>query len=416
MWKHACTGGASFVYVWVDGIAYNQITWNTDAATTFGDPATANSFSVNAAANELYIVRTTTDPDVDPAAIEVSKPSASLTYPVRWLNCGYWNFNDLEWRGGQGGLLYIENTTAATLFDEIVVDRCRMDRFSGIGIRIEGADVTSRQTLTVRDSVFQDVHPLSTSDTIHCLNAGGATAGHVLMIERNRFLRVGHGIRTGATGNWCSGTIRRNFFYDCEDDCIYADVHALPGGSSLNIYSNIMLHCGDDGIEFVGATNVHCWNNTIIDSSDIGLHLDGTDASCSSKNNLVANSRRGFNEIGSNNDAEYTAGVVVDYNLYYNDAGYRFDIGGVIYTTFATYQGDVAGLDPAGLATNPLFVTLTPKEAGDVRLQANSPARAAGVAVGLTEDFFGTPIPQGAAPSIGAVEYTATRNFAAACT
>jgi hypothetical protein len=56
---------------------------------------------------------------------------------------------------------------------------------------------------------------------------------------------------------------------------------------------------------------------------------------------------------------------------------------------------------------NPLFSNDSSSytNSSDFRLQSTSPAIDAGANVGLTADFEGTPVPQGAAPDIGAFEY-----------
>jgi len=56
------------------------------------------------------------------------------------------------------------------------------------------------------------------------------------------------------------------------------------------------------------------------------------------------------------------------------------------------------------IKSDPLFVDVS---AADYRLQATSPARDAGLDVGLTQDYFGNPVPYpvGGSPDIGAVEW-----------
>jgi len=94
--------------------------------------------------------------------------------------------------------------------------------------------------------------------------------------------------------------------------------------------------------------------------------------------------------------------VTIDNNIY-QDIGTEslLNFAGVAYYDLASWQA-ASGQDAHSTTANPLWVSPT---TGDFHLQTGSPAIDAGASVGLTEDFEGTPVPQGGAPDIGALEY-----------
>ena len=104
-----------------------------------------------------------------------------------------------------------------------------------------------------------------------------------------------------------------------------------------------------------------------------------------------------------------TGSYVFDYNCYYrNIGGAKFIVGGK-EKNWSQWQG--LGYDLHGLNTDPMLVNPGVGDVYDYQLQATSPCIDAGVDVstlGLdpgSQDYFGTPIPQGAAYDIGADEY-----------
>lgn len=94
--------------------------------------------------------------------------------------------------------------------------------------------------------------------------------------------------------------------------------------------------------------------------------------------------------------------LVIDHNIWQDQgAESMISFAGTPYYDLATWQ-TATGYDAHSTTSNPLWVN----PAGlDFHLQSASPAIDAGANVGLTEDFEGNPVPQGAAPDIGAYEY-----------
>ncbi len=100
------------------------------------------------------------------------------------------------------------------------------------------------------------------------------------------------------------------------------------------------------------------------------------------------------------------ANLTMSNNLYYTNPagviimwdrnGYAGQDGSFTNSQFATYQA-ATGKDAHSFVANPAFIS-----ANDFHLQQNSPCKNAGVNVGLSRDFDGTPV--GNPPSLGAFE------------
>ncbi len=96
------------------------------------------------------------------------------------------------------------------------------------------------------------------------------------------------------------------------------------------------------------------------------------------------------------------AALRMDHNCWWQTSGVMINLLDSPYTMdqFARYQAD-KGKEPHSIVADPLF--RNPDE-HDFRLTEQSPCIDAGTDVGLTRDFAGTPVPQGAAPDMGAFE------------
>lgn len=93
--------------------------------------------------------------------------------------------------------------------------------------------------------------------------------------------------------------------------------------------------------------------------------------------------------------------VTINNNIWQNTGTSSFiSHNGVGYQTLAAWQA-ATGHDMNSSTANPQWVSPT---TGDFHLQAGSPAIDAGADVGATADFESNPVPQGAAPDIGALE------------
>jgi len=168
-----------------------------------------------------------------------------------------------------------------------------------------------------------------------------------------------------------------------------------PNGIARNITLayNVAVNCGRllgasvVGKWAVGLSNVRLEHNT---SYQTGRRAGGgtervfsfngpiSPAMLSAHNNI-------FYAVGAAWGMTTHAGFTHSHNLYRLDSGrpeYRLSSGDIV--------------------ADPKFVG-----AGDLHLQADSPAIDAGVALGYVEDFDGRPTPAGKAPDLGAFEYQA---------
>jgi len=97
------------------------------------------------------------------------------------------------------------------------------------------------------------------------------------------------------------------------------------------------------------------------------------------------------------------AALDIDHNCWFQSEGDMIRLNTASYTMarFAAYQAE-SGKEPNSFAAKPLLLDLPN---GDFHLGQGSPCIDAGTGVGLTRDFDGTPVPQGAAPDVGAYEF-----------
>ena len=169
-------------------------------------------------------------------------------------------------------------------------------------------------------------------------------------------------------------------------------------GSGNSIYYN-KVYNELRGIRVaVGANGATIYNNIVYNSSGYGLFIgQGADsANVIAKNNLIAvSSGKLVGHLVSTTDT-------IDNNCYYDtDYTNKFYWNGTDYSTFADWK-TASSQDAHSVNADPLF---TNPATSDFTLQALSPCINAGVDVGLTRDYEGTLVPQGAAPDMGAYEF-----------
>lgn len=155
-----------------------------------------------------------------------------------------------------------------------------------------------------------------------------------------------------------------------------------------------------EGIQVFNFSRVSIFNNTVYNTVRSGLYCGsygalGTADGNVWKNNIVHTSQ--WQMVWHNN----ATNSVFDNNVYYAPTAPLWNWNGT-KVDFATWK-QRSGSDALSVVTDPLLVS---PSSLDFHLKAQSPCIDRGVAVGLTEDYEGTAIPQGGAPDAGVYETT----------
>jgi hypothetical protein len=213
-------------------------------------------------------------------------------------------------------------------------------------------------------------------------------------------IEIGWGVHDSkAIGNYCYG------------NAVNGIIVSYRGGDAVKnnnvIAYNIVAPHRYGIVVASNSTNTLVYNNTVLMatgwSNPAGIWFQpGTGPGNIAKNNIVyatgISGDHALMVIQDNTD------VTSDYNLYFNtvSATYSF-AGGAGYTYYANFAAWKAatGQDAHSKWADPLFVN----SSSDFHLKSGSPAKDAGVDVGLTSDYEGKPVPFGPTPDIGAYEY-----------
>jgi hypothetical protein len=200
--------------------------------------------------------------------------------------------------------------------------------------------------------------------------------------------------------------IERNYIHDCT--ACWVGI-SLDGGSTT-IKNNLIADCSTvEAYNFAGVdvSNEHgtptflIYHNSFIrlnrgtgGTAAYGIYVYSANASSYIKDNIFYDieDEAIHNDYASLRDGQY--------NLFYDPAGTG---GTAINDNGTTYTyANVGNWGTANIQGNPNFVA---PASDDFHLQSNSPARNAGVNVGVTEDFDRLSRPQGNGYDIGAYEY-----------
>ena len=180
----------------------------------------------------------------------------------------------------------------------------------------------------------------------------------------------------------------------------------IPYCSNNKVYFNLIANCfrgivlGSNyrinGL-YSNLKNIEVYNNTVVNSISRNLYVNQADPNCEFENCYIENNIFYLPDGGVQALNNYKgSGITFSNNLWSNEPIDK--VKGL---------NDVYALPKLIKTTgwNNLIVgELIPE---DFMLQPDSPAIDKGIPIdGMTHDFFGTPIPQGSAPDIGAVEYT----------
>ena len=172
------------------------------------------------------------------------------------------------------------------------------------------------------------------------------------------------------------------------------------------LYEMNMAFQGDDS-----SLNTHIYHNTVYMSPHTtGLnvgHGDFINASTGRgwdvRNNVVLSESPGSNGTGELAIFGATAGLTMTNNVYCKPSRTNwFSVNGTAYT-FAQWQA--LGMDAGSRDADPLFVSVDTASPSFFLLQSGSPARGAGTAVPVFEDFNRNPRPLTGAQDAGAFVY-----------
>lgn len=182
---------------------------------------------------------------------------------------------------------------------------------------------------------------------------------------------------------------------------------SLGQRTGFQIYGNIIVDTEGSGISSNNKDLVEVYNNVIC-NSEHGLRFAVNDAPLAAKvyNNIIVNPRQSLFYVVADPNVPWN-NVWWDHNLYWPATAQAATFSTVLTprVSFATHQA-ILGWDANSLVADPRFVSPSPQLPEDFNLQSHSPAIDAGHDVGIAYDFNGNAIPWGAAPDIGACEYT----------
>lgn len=230
-----------------------------------------------------------------------------------------------------------------------------------------------------------------------------------------------------SSGNGTNGTSDQQgimLFYPSNHIVRYNYVHNNPGAgiqtsgvlggspTASFIYYNLIKENGTNtsytynGGICVGSTTIaNIYNNVFFNNTTAGIYVpEGI-------NHVIKNNI--FYSVGAGRAGDYLIHVAttggwtankINNNCYYTtDLTIPWRWGTNYYTTFATWKSG-SSMDTNSLNADPVFTA----PGTDFNLRSSSTCINAGADVDLTPDYAGTPVPQGAAPDIGAYEYLST--------
>jgi len=249
------------------------------------------------------------------------------------------------------------------------------DNYYGIKVANEAEDVVVRNNVAHHNASFGidvDIGPRRVT------------------VEQNHSYGNGsHGICVEWNSSDC--VVTRNLVHDNGEQLAGIYVEKVTNV----VVSYNVVHDEYIGIGFnESATNCSAYNNVLSNIGGVAIHAFNGCSNITLKNNIAY----GCANLAVHVRPDSQAGFVSDYNNWYVDgAKLRW---GWQYMTLQQWRQET-GRDVHSLCADPQFVSVAGR---DFRLQTGSPCVDAGVDVGLEADFDGQPVPQGAAPEMGAFE------------
>jgi len=415
VWNITVTQGGAPQATWFvhgDG----SINWGNKAATL---GALAAEYDWFWAANVLSVF-SPTDPGTRYASVE---PANNITNQGISCSFNYVTIKNIEsaYWGGYG---------IGTSGTGIIVDSCNVHH---IGVK-NGSEAEGISFYACTDSIARNNIVNNSGNhgiAVSCSNAGLSTTN--MLIEHNTVYDSYHSmIDNQCQAGTTSGiVIRYNYVYI---STVYDTANFAAGGiwilgefghdmAGVQIYNNVIYNLEGNAIIIRDKVpSPVIYNNTIygtagtFDNSSTGIAVFSLGTYFPSgvviKNNIVSEE---FDYAWSTADIAYISAV--DYNCWFRSSGNVVKIAATSYTVsqLATYRS-ATGYDTNGMFSDPKFIAPTTGDPATVnfRLQSSSPCINAGVSVGLTTDYDGVTIPQGAAPDMGAFEFVTSGQAPAA--
>lgn len=368
--------------------------------------------------------------------LEVYTVSGAGTNTAIWIygnNATNWKFTNLEVSQSAQNGIYLQRIDTYLIEDTIVhdCDQCNIVIYGsatykitngtirrvtsynagmedGITIHEDGSLNLPGPNHLIEDSEFYGAVTEAGID----LNAGINVTVRNCYVHDNYQLGIVMGLYSDGV------TIEKNYLRD----------QALPlyfsaGAKNIVMRNNIIYNpLTTSALTVFGETNLafEFYNNTIVVTNDNGRWVTLNTVLGASylriKNNIFCNlattpitsSVRYFTAAdtptNTNSDWDYNWFYVLNGHTHWyvtNDVtAYHYDSAPNWKTTWSQDANS-----STNATTDPLLAGGDWAEEEDFKLQPTSPCINAGVGVGLTSDYWGTPVPQGAAPDIGASEY-----------
>ncbi|MHA1360609.1 MAG: PKD domain-containing protein [Candidatus Helarchaeota archaeon] len=324
-------------------------------------------------------------------------------FDLKYANCvNTWNAGIYI---GNGTGITIKNCTiqycarrainiSDTASGNIIIDNCDIHHNGSMGFNEGGIRVRGSQ-VEIKNCFIYDNYTVSVNeDACGILLASGSSD---CKVHHNIIYDNGNAINGEAIG-----------LYNSNGNSIYCNrlsgselaIEVNNSADNNEIYYNIFFGTLGNATICVStvegcSTGNKFYNNTIDCNGKSGI-----ENYCSGntyKNNIIYNISSSSYAIYQGN-ANYST---MDYNCYEpNDSGYIiWDNGNLC--DLANWQAS-SGQDTNSIALDPLFVD---EKNHNYTLRPDSFCINNGVDVKLTEDYVGTPVPQGPSPDIGAYEY-----------
>lgn len=237
-----------------------------------------------------------------------------------------------------------------------------------------------------------------------CVEGGGH---NLVEVYKNYIQRYGVGVEISTptsdpAGFWKESWIMENVkvHYNIIENIGYADnqygalaiwlINETMVSPYYNTFNNILIAnnviTGDNGGTYRGYAGIY-------------VNINGNWTGLNIHNNIATGfSQRGIYIYEHSTDGLNLSNSNATYNVMYNNT-----TSNLVYIENTINQTNV-DVTSGNLTSDPLFVGGSPYS---YKLTASSPAKDAGISVGLTSDYGGYSVPVGSAPDIGAWEYGA---------